>query len=258
MKKLKVKRNLLTFRNSMKAWEGLNRLFLCNAIAEGIDIHRVGKAQYINDLVIFIKEPLVDPLFDFGRHFNYTKAKWNSLLGNYVNIDSLVSLRLEVIKHLQTKKKVFNIGYQFDNKHAHGKNCLLSLTVSRKVGIDRPVLTMFMRASEVTKRLICDLLLIQRLGEYLIGEPFHVCIHFSQIFNDDTVLLMYHAHEDIRKITDDKDLIKRLNYLLEVHPDDIKYKVHKRALKVLRPELFKYPKTLAKDCTLGNEDWLPF
>lgn len=43
----------------MKAWEGLNRLFLFNTL--GLDIERIGKAQYINDLVISIKEPLVDP-----------------------------------------------------------------------------------------------------------------------------------------------------------------------------------------------------
>ena len=83
MSKLKVKNNLLVFRNSMKAWEGLNRLFLFNI--PGLDIERIGKAQYINDLVIYIKEPLVDPEFDFGRHFNYTSAKWKSLIANYID-----------------------------------------------------------------------------------------------------------------------------------------------------------------------------
>ena len=170
MSKLKVKNNLLVFRNSMKAWEGLNRLFLFNI--PGLDIERIG--------------------------------------------------------------------------------------------MDYPMITVFMRASEVTKRLICDLLLIQRIGEYIFtGDKFCISIHFSQIFNDDTVLLMYHAHEDLLKLSDrigiyDSNWYDRLKYLLKVDPDKIKYKVHKRALKVLRPELFKYPKTLAKDCTLGNEDWLPF
>lgn len=178
--------------------------------------------------------------------------------------NGLIDLRQEVVKALNSRK-IFNIGYQFDNKHAHGKNCLLSLTVSKKAGMDYPMITVFMRASEVTKRLICDLLLIQRIGEYLFptGHKFHVSIHFSQIFNDDTVLLMYHAHEDLLKLSDklgiyDGNWYERLKYLLKVDPDKIKYKVHKRALKVLRPELFKYPKTLAKDCTLGSEDWLPF
>ena len=59
MSRVKVKNNLLMFKNSMKAWEGLNRLFLFNTL--GLDIERIGKAQYINDLVISIKEPLVDP-----------------------------------------------------------------------------------------------------------------------------------------------------------------------------------------------------
>lgn len=58
---------------------------------------------------------------------------------------------------------------------------------------------------------------------------------------------MYHAHEDLLKLSDklgiyDGNWYDRLKYLLKVDPDKIKYKVHKRALKVLRPELFKYPK----------------
>lgn len=244
----------LEFKNSMKAWEGLNRLFLFNK--EGFEVERIGKAQYINDLVIYINNPLVDPEFDFGRHFNYTISKWKSLVANYINKEELISLKAEVLSALKSKK-IFNIGYQFDNKHAHGKNCLLSMVVSNKAGMDNPMITVFMRASEVTKRLICDLLLIQRIGEYLLsGSNFHVCIHFNQIFNDDTVLLMYHAHENLLKLSDkfgiyDYNWYDRLKYLLEVNPEDIKYKVHKRALKVLRPELYRYPKTIAKDCVLS-------
>ena len=70
------------------------------------------------------------------------------------------------------------------------------------------------------------------------------------MFNDDTVLLMYHAHKSVLELDIKKDLKDRLEYLLNCKPEDIKYKVHKRALKVLRPEIFKYPVTLAKDCKL--------
>ena len=73
MSRVKVKNNLLMFKNSMKAWEGLNRLFLFNTL--GLDIERIGKAQYINDLVISIKEPLVDPEFDFGRYLYHVKVE---------------------------------------------------------------------------------------------------------------------------------------------------------------------------------------
>ena len=249
---MKLKNNYLQFRDSMKAWEGLNELFLFNL--PGMDIQRISKAQYLNDITVFIENPLVDPLFDFGRHFNYTHAKWKSLVGNYLNLDKLW-LWKQVVEEVKDKK-LFNIACQFDNHHAHGKNCLLSFTVSRKAGIEKPVITAFMRASEVTKRLICDFLLLQRIGEYFLGEGnFHLCIHFNQIFNDDTVLLMYHAHKDLFKLEKKHGVIDynwhdRLEYLLKCDPSDIKYKVHKRALKVLRPEIFKYPKTLAKDCKL--------
>lgn len=130
MSKLKIKGNLLQFKTSMKAWEGLNKLFLFNTL--GLDIERIGKAQYINDLVISINEPLVDPEFDFGRHFNYTMSKWKSLVANYIDENSLIDLRQEVNTAMNSRK-IFNIGYQFNNKHAHGKNCLLSMTVSKRL-----------------------------------------------------------------------------------------------------------------------------
>lgn len=58
------------------------------------------------------------------------------------------------------------------------------------------------------------------------------------------------AHKDILNFGIKSELKDRLEYLLNCKPEDIKYKVHKRALKVLRPEIFKYPVTLAKDCKL--------
>lgn len=247
--------NVTWFPDSTIAWEKINEAFLRNE--EDLEAEYKGKALYAYDLVIGIAKPRLDPNFDFGRHFNYTNAKWKTLVGNYIDYDSLDSAKKEVAKEEKRGNKVYNVALQFINKHGHGKNCLLSMVFSRRANKKIPYIVVFLRASETTKRLACDLLLFQRIGEYVYGEQeFQLIVHFNQIFNDDTVLLMYHAHKDIQRLLKKAgneradELRKRLNYLLKCDPKEIKYKVHKRALKVLRPDLFKYPKTLAKDCQL--------
>lgn len=249
--------NAIWIGDSMKAWEELNEAFL-RADSRFHFLFGHG-ALYAYDLVIGIRNPRVDPDFDFGRHFNYTSSKWRSLVANYIDKEELELIRDEVTTE-ETKRsssKVYNLALQFTNKHGHGKNCLLSMVFSHRLGDTKPTVSVFLRASEVTKRLICDLLLFQRIGEYIYGDtPFQLVIHFNQIFNDDVVLLMYDVHKSITKLLDDsngertKALLKKLVELKMKDPEKIKYKVHRRAAKVLRPDLYKYPKTLAKDCKL--------
>lgn len=243
--------------NSMAAWEYINEAFLFGN-DENIRFLSGHNCLYAYDVVLGIRKPIVDPDFDFGRNFNYTKNKWKSLVANYINYQELNEIREEVKKESSKgKSKVYNLALQFTNNHKHGKNCLLSMVFSHRYTDSKPTITVFLRASEVTKRLICDLLLFQRIGEYVYGdEKFQLVIHFNQLFNDDAVLLMYHVHSDVKDLLQGfsspraKNLLELLKKLQSKNPEDIKYKIHRRAAKVLHPELCKYPKTLAKDCTL--------
>lgn len=249
--------NIIWVGDSMKAWEGLNEAFL-KADSRFHFLFGHG-ALYAYDLVIGIRNPKVDPDFDFGRHFNYTSSKWRSLVSNYIDKEELELIRDEVTteESKRSSSKVYNLALQFTNKHGHGKNCLLSMVFSHRLGDIKPTISVFLRASEVTKRLICDLLLFQRIGEYVYEDiPFQLVIHFNQIFNDDIVLLMYDVHRPITPIlnefkSDRSNLLRgKLEVLKKANPEDIKYKVHRRAAKVLHPDLYKYPKTLAKNCRL--------
>lgn len=244
----------MVFTNFMEAWESINLMVLSPTHFERgrYRVVDVGKARYFYNVMFEVISPQVDPEFNFGRYFNYTKAKWNSLVKNYVNINELKELKNQI---LANNKKVYNIPYQFTNNHKHGKECLISLVVTKKAGKgQKPQLSVYMRASEVTKRLICDFLLIQRIGEYLFdGQEFTVVFNIVQMFNDDTVLLMFHAYKNIKpylKEHGEVELLKHLKSFIKKDPTDVKYKVHKRALKVLRPDLFTYPQTLVKDCNL--------
>lgn len=245
-----------TFDNSMTAWEGLNEAFLRND--EWLNACYNSHCLYAYDITIGIRNPQVDPDFDFGRHFNYTPNKWRQLVNNYLDTRELKELRDE-IDLLEFNKKDYALALQFSNNHQHGKNCLLSMVFSRRPRREKPNICVFLRASEVTKRLICDLLLFQRIGEYVYrDEPFTLTIHFNQIFNDDSVLLMYHVHRDVFEIMKAKGIARErqeeitslLKKLIAMEPDKVKYKVHRRAVKVLRPDLVDYPVTLAKNCKL--------
>lgn len=251
-KKMRIK----WFDNSIQAWECLNEAFLRNDGWLNASVH--GHCLYSYDTVIGIRDPRVDPEFDFGRHFNYTANKWKQLVNNYVDFKELRELR-EKLDPIDFEKKPYALALQFSNNHQHGKNCLISMVFSRRPRQVLPNISVFLRASEVTKRLICDLLLFQRIGEYMYhGGKFTVTIHFNQIFNDDSVLLMYHAHRDVFEIMGAKGISRErqeevtslLKKLIAMEPQKVKYKVHRRAVKVLRPDLVDYPVTLAKNCKL--------
>lgn len=241
--------NIKWYSDSLSFWEKINEAFLI--ADENLNFVCKGRATYLYDYVVGIKKPKLDSKFDFGRHFNYTISKWKSLVANYISREELNNLAIEIQAEENKNSRGYALALQFQNNHGHGKNCLLSMVFSRRPGKTKPNICVFLRASEITKRLICDLLLFQRIGEYVYKDiDFTLTIHFNQMFNDDTVLLMYHAHKDILNFGIKSELRDRLKYLLKCNPDEIKYKVHKRALKVLRPEIFKYPVTLAKDCKL--------
>jgi hypothetical protein len=251
-------KNIKQYDDSLSAWEGLNEDFIMNK--EWLQTFAKGGALYSYDTVIHIRNPKLDPNIDFGRLFNYTKAKWSQLVRNYIDNTELFNLKREVEDEELNRNNSYAIAMQFTNSHKHGKSCLLSMVFSRRPGISTPNITVFLRASEVTKRLLCDLLLFQRIGEYVYDNkvPFTLTLYFNQIFNDDAVLLMYHAHKDVFEILGRPGIAQsRVDYMggkleefLRKKPEDVKYKIHRRVVKVLRSDLVKYPVTLAGGCLL--------
>lgn len=140
-----------------------------------------GRATYLYDYVVGIKKPKLDSKFDFGRHFNYTISKWKSLVANYISREELNNLAIEIQAEENKNSRGYALALQFQNNHGHGKNCLLSMVFSRRPGKTKPNICVFLRASEITKRLICDLLLFQRIGEYVYKDiDFTLTIHLTK------------------------------------------------------------------------------
>lgn len=258
---ISLKKFHLKFRDSLEAWEKINEGFITREIE---DIIIDTKACMVPNLSFSIENPYLPEDLDFGRYFNYSH-KWGSLVRNYLNFENLKALRNDIIIHRHNtdtpKSYLFNgdimSTLRFDNTHKNGKGCLLSMTVwtIKK----KNYLSFNLRASEVTKRLALDLLLFQRLGEYIFnGSKFEISVYISRAYNDYVTLLLYHSHKDVFKILGNrKDNISlymkdRLKWFIEHDEEEVKYKIWKRVAKSLK-DTGPWPQLLVKDCKLPAE-----
>lgn len=258
----------LSFSTSQEAWEGINEMFITHhrkLFRKGASYTSGMSASF--NVFIKIKKAWVDPDFDFGRMFNYKNQKWTTLVNNYLNLNRLDLLRSK-IRYFQSKyNQNYNLSYNFDNSHDNGKGCLLAATFSRRLNDDIPVITMVLRSSEITKRLIFDLLLIQRMGEYVYGKntTFMINIYAIQMYCNSETIILYHNHKDIKEVIGSKDtdwtksVLLTLNKFLEKPTEFRSYKVFLRTAKSLSPKAFaaeghKVTNLLAKDLVLEYDD----
>ena len=193
----------LEFATSQEAWEKLNEGFLrLDPILFGKGAMANSGVAVVYNVFIKIRKAWVDPEFDYGRCFNYKETKWTSLLNNYIDFNKLDLLRskLRVLRNKYNQN--YNITYMFNNHHDNGKQCLIAATFSKRFGEDIPVITMVIRASEITKRLIFDFLLIQRMAEYVYGPEQSVQINLfaTQMYGNVETLLMYSAYKPLKKV----------------------------------------------------------
>lgn len=240
-------------KNSQKAWEFLNENMFNHAeyLIDKFPLTvRNGSELELHYPTIFIKRLWVNPNIDFGNYFGYRPQKWNSLVSNYIDKDEL----LEVIKEVQTREqsnsKNYNVSFQFSNKHGHGKGCLLSLTFSRvpKQSTGKPILHLKIRSSEITKRLLMDLLLVQRVAEKAYGrvKP-HLVVNVSKLYVNGEAWTMYNNHKPLKEY--DKhythEYCLKLRNLLRkfttIDIDEVKYKVHKRCVRQLQRDKNGHP-----------------
>lgn len=255
----------LEFATSQEAWEKLNEAFLRldPSLFEKGAVANSGVAVSYN-VFVKIRKAYVDPDFDFGRHFNYTETKWTTLLNNYVDFNQLDLVKSQVKLKKASYNQNYNVSYVFNNSHNNGKQCLLAAIFSKRFQEDVPVITMVVRASEITKRLIFDFLLIQRISEYVYGKDQTVQINLfaTQMFGNVETLLMYGAHKKLKKVLKGTDKenpwIKKLlevndKFINGTEKDFSTYKVFLRAFKVLRPDLYEYKPLLAKNLVIDDD-----
>ena len=256
----------LEFATSQEAWEKLNEAFLRldPVLFEKGATANSGVAVVYN-VFIKVRKAWVDPDFDYGRCFNYKEAKWTSLLNNYIDFNKLDLLRSKERVMKKSYNQNYNISYTFNNHHDNGKQCLLAATFSKRFNEDVPVITMVLRASEITKRLIFDLLLVQRMAEYVYGpeQTVQLNIFATQMYGNTETLLMYHTHKSLKKVLKgvknpwtDKVLETWEKFQNGTEKQFSSFKVFFRSFKVLRPDLYgeTYKSMYAKQLLLEYDD----
>lgn len=258
---------VLEFSTSQEAWEGINEyLFLQEQdIYDRGGIHQ-GTQVLSYDVMLRARRAMVDPEFDFADVLGYTTQKWNSLVNNYINFNYLDILKGQILAREKKGNQNYNESMLFDNSHTSGKGCLLSLTISRRYGQLSPVLTFSLRASEVTKRLLFDLLLIQRVGEYIYGEgaDFGLQLYCPNVYLDVASFSMYDNHRPFKKLMENGEPKGRIQRVVMKYYDNFKkadikeitYRSHLRIVEQIQKDengnkihVNKKP-LLAKDLTL--------
>lgn len=258
--------HLFEFSTSQEAWEKINEYFIVKpkSVFDDRSVYNKGVSILYN-VFFTIRKAWIDPEFDFGKMFNYKEQKWTTLINNYLDLNQLDLLRSKV-RYFQSKyNQNYNLSYSFYNTHNNGKGCLLSATFSRRVGDDIPNITLNLRSSEVTKRLIFDFLLVQRMGEYIYGidQSFTMSVFATQMYGNTETLLMYNTYKDIMPLLDKcnlpdwVDMAKSTFNKFFNEPEKFgSYKVYLRAAKCINPKAFNHTSTplLAKNLSIYDQN----
>lgn len=258
--------HLFEFATSQEAWEKINETFLIRPpeVFDGNSAYNAGISVLYN-VFIKIRKAWVDPEFDYGRNFDYREQKWTTLVNNYLDLNKLDLLRSKV-RYFQSKyNQNYNLSYSFDNNHNNGKGCLLSATFSRRIGDDIPVVSMMVRSSEITKRLIFDFLLVQRMGEYIYGpnQTFMINLFAVQMYCNTETLLMYNTHKPVEKFlkkSPHKEWVKQAReYMRRFMEEPEKfgsYKVFFRSARCINPKAYNHTFTplIAKNLNIYDKN----
>lgn len=246
---------------TQEAWEWINEFL---ATQEERVIRNGGMRsgpQIISyDHFMEINKAWVDPEFDFGYMFGYKIQKWNKLISNYIDLNMVDLVKSEVLERENKKMQNYNLAFKFSNTHGSGHGCLISLVFQRRHTQDNPIVIMNIRSSEVTKRLLMDFLLVQRICEYIYGNDVSISV---KVFCGNMYLaaenfVMYHGHKPLTEFIDPKHSVleERIMKVYEKfsNPEALKmkFKVHLRSVKRLNK--IDTPSLKAKILKLYPED----
>lgn len=243
---------------SQEAWEYLNETFVLESdgiIKNGGIVSGPQVLSY--DHFLEINKSWVDPEFDFGYIFGYKIQKWSKLITNYIDFDWLDIAKSQVQEKEAKKTPSYNIAFKFSNLHNSGHACLISLVFQRRHTSDNPVVIINIRSSEITKRLLMDLLLVERMIEYIYGDKHGASLklYCGNMYLTAENFVMYHNHRDFESLFKGKNGSKIIKRVLEVKekfekPEalNMKYKVHRRSAR--RLQKIDIEPLLARDLTL--------
>jgi len=165
-------------------------------------------------------------------------------------------VKSEVLEREHKKTQNYNLAFKFSNTHGSGHGCLISCVFQRRYTHDNPVVIINIRSSEVTKRLLMDFLLVQRITEYIYGEDVSASVKLfsGNVYLSAENFVMYHNHKDLTTFINPEHSVMEqriydiYNKFIQPEAMEIKYKVHLRAVK--RLQKVDTPSLKAKDLLL--------
>lgn len=238
--------NVFSFENSQECWEGLNEIFITQFHNSHLKPQLNGSELILHDVFIEIEKPYINPDFDFGRLFDYKIQKWSSLVKNYVNKEALNNM-CKLVETRETKnQKKYTESMLFSNAHKNGKGCLLSLTFIKRD--NERIVSAVLRSSEITKRLMMDLLLIKKIADYVWGTKtqYKLQVIAHNMYQISEFAVVYDIWKPLHRWLLSPDMyekykytqrvLKSLEYLKKVDINTVKYKVHKRTIRQLQTD----------------------
>jgi hypothetical protein len=244
--------NYLEFPDLFEAWKGIN-IFLATHEKYLREVGRgglYGPAIFSYNNFIRIKSAKTyREDWDIARNLGYSSKKWTALVKNYVDMNYVDLVKNEVNSRKSKKARSYNYSLHFKNKHGSGKDCLICLNFTKRIGIDHPIAVFTVRTSEVTKRLIFDFVLVQRLIEYVYGPDQLVELHFTApaMFLNIESFCLFNNVKPIAKIMKKvpieergslyEGIEKAMVYLMETDLDEIKWKVNRRSAEHIQKDI---------------------
>lgn len=265
--------NYFEFKDPFRAWKGINIWLAQNEMnlksrpgAGGMQ----GSVLYSYNNFLRIKtHKIPNEDWDIGGKLGYTKMKWISLMNNYLDLNYLDLIKAELESRHVKSQRNYNYSYHFKNKHGSGKDCLVSLNFSRRIGVNYPVVAFNIRTSEVTRRLIFDLILVQRIIEYVYPNEPQVELHVlaPSMFLDAESFALFNNTKSIEKIMakvpEDKmgsfsrKVVSSFRKLMTTDPETINWKVHQRSATFIQEKNHRCVGLLIKDLQIKTPDYLP-
>jgi len=260
---MNVNPTILKYGSSQEAWEGINEYFLTSEdeIVKNGGI-TMGSSLKGYDFLLVIRKAWINPEMNFAKSMNYHVHKWKTLTTNYLNINYFELVKSDVLSRENKTANDYNVSYIFANSHLSGKGCLLSATfVRRRANNYQPFIIAVLRSSEIFKRLPLDLLLLQRMGEYIYGDKadLGLQLYIPNAYTTAETSTMYDTHKPLVKVIKpfgrelkpfQKKVWETYKKYKNVDPSTIKYKIHLRAVTVAQSNSNR--ELLAKNLNLNH------
>lgn len=187
--------------------------------------------------------PRVDKTINFTKLVNYTSAKWQGLVGNYLDFSSFTSFKDKVNTRLG--KKHWAETMKFSHNTLAREACLISATAMNDG--ENNLLFIHVRTSETYKRLAMDLLLFKRIGDAVYGEhPYIIQVHINHLWLSKdwaTMLLVdFKTRLKCKKASNGSfahKVFEKYKVFKDTDWETLSYNSHKRPCRVIQKDTHK-------------------